>query len=443
MIKNMTAMLHKYKSVISWGLANKIASMGIGFFSVYLINQVFSKSVYGEMVFFQAIFFYILILVTLGFDKTIIYKVANFTQPRTVLLGGTLLDRFHSISIVALLLIECVFIIGWAIFSKSGFSNEWFWICLLSINALFSLSLTLYTSFFQANKCPEVALKISLTSTLVKALILFGLVIFRVESMMFFIVYLTLPTLISVGLLVTERIKFPTREISIPVVKSDYVYSCKLMLTKLVHQGVEKIDLLMIGFFLSTDQTAEYAVAAKLALLVRLGNELVSPLISPRLKYALSLNDKKGLIKEYCFNKYFSVSVASLIFSIYIIFGEKLLSTFGAYQESYPVLIVLSLSFINAIAFGPNGRLLMMAGHANISLYTTLGSLLLLVGSNYVLIPIYGAIGAAIGTSISLLFINIIIQYCVFIKTDERFNSIFYYLILVLVNISVFVVIVR
>lgn len=432
-------MFAKYRKVMIWSLASQVTAMLTSYLSVSLINKLFSKETYGEMVFFQSIFAYILILATLGFDKTIVYKLSHYSELKSKLFGKKLVSYTQKYSYLLLMLVEFLFISVWHLFIEKDFSNEWFWIVLFSINAFLSVTMTLYSAYFQANKFADTTMQIRLLNNTLKMFILVVLFLLNIDSLIYFVAYIIVPTSLSLiqYRVLDQRHRATQQESVQEPTKNDLSYSLKMMFTKLVHQGVEKIDLIMVGIFLSASFVAEYAVAAKLALLVLFGNNLLSPLLSPRLKFAIDNKSDKEVIYEYNYNKYIATGLGMLILLIFLFFGKLILSFFGEYEQSYSLLILLGLAFLNKVSFGPNGRYLMLCGLANITLLTTLLTLIFLIIFNVTLIPKLGVIGAAIGTLLSLFLLNVIIQILIQRYKGISFNSFGYYFILFSFNIVI------
>jgi len=432
-------MFAKYKKVIGWSLINQALSMLVGFISISLINQLFSKELYGEFVFFQSIFAYILILATLGFDKTIVYKLSHYSESKEKLIGKSLVSFTQKYSFLLLMLIEFLFISIWCLFVDKDFSNEWFWIVLFSINAFLSITITLYSAYFQANKFADTTMKIQVVNNTLKMLILVVLFLLDVDSLVYFVSYIIIPTTFSLILYTIFDRKYCTVEpttIHKPT-KEDLSYSVKMMFTKFVHEGVEKIDLIMVGIFLSASSVAEYAVAAKLAIFVLFGRQLIAPLLSPRLKYSIENKDEFQIVKEYNYYKYLVTIIGLFFIGLFSIFGKEFLSIFGEYEQNYGVLLLLSLAFINHNIFGPNGTLLMLKGYASLTLLSTLLTLLVILILNYFLIPSFGVDGAAFGTFLAFLILNILLEIYISKRIKIKFNSIVEYLIIAFVNLFI------
>ncbi len=94
------------------------------------------------------------------------------------------------------------------------------------------------------------------------------------------------------------------------------------------------------------------------------------------------------------------------------IFGKQVLVLFGPlYVEAYPALLILLAGYFVSIAFGLSSAWLQYCGYERlvmkILLVTTLGNIVI-SGS---LIPVYGFIGAAIGTAISMVISALAMVY--------------------------------
>lgn len=432
-------MFAKYKKIIRWSLAEQAITMLAGFFSISLINNLFGKDTYGEMVFFQSIFAYILILATLGFDKTIVFKLSHYSESKTKLFGKNLLLSTQRYSFIFLALAELLFVGAWHIFSEGRFSNEYFWIILFGFNAFLSVTIVLYTAYFQANKFSDFALKIQVINSSLKILILIIFYFINFDSFIYFFVYIIFPATISIiqFIIIDKKHSENSQDAIDQPTKKDISYSVKLMLTQFVYQGIEKIDLIMVGIYLSATFVAEYSVAAKLAILILLGNNLLSPLFSPRMKFAIANKSEEDTIKEYNFNKYFSTFFSLFFIVVFLLFGKKILLLFGDYERGYNLLIMLSLAFFNQNAFGPNGRFLMLRGYASLTLVTTIITLAMLLILNVILIPKMGAIGAAFGTFIAIISLNIMLQVYIFVKEKVAFSRLPYYSAILLINFVV------
>lgn len=160
------------------------------------------------------------------------------------------------------------------------------------------------------------------------------------------------------------------------------------------------VDVLLLGMFLSPEEIGPYFSAVRIAsilgLLLVASNFIVAPMISQifysgrgsDLQRLLNLNNKLILIP----------SVVGYL--IVVFYGANILDLFGnGFGSAHCVLILISTgSLVNTIC-GPTGYLLQMTGHQRAYLNIMLITYAILTALQLIVIPLYGATGAA---SISL-----------------------------------------
>ena len=168
-------------------------------------------------------------------------------------------------------------------------------------------------------------------------------------------------------------------------------------------------DTLMIGYFKTSADVGIYRVAFKIATLITFIQFAVNSIAAPTIAALYAKEDLSGLRKYVkqigVINAAFAVPITLAI----VLFPEWLLNMFGAeYIAGAELLPILAIGqLVNALA-GPVMYILNMTGKEKLSQrimiwMTGLNSLL-----NIILIPIYGIIGAAIATTISMVTWNVI-----------------------------------
>ncbi|HMQ57388.1 MAG TPA: polysaccharide biosynthesis C-terminal domain-containing protein, partial [Rhizobiaceae bacterium] len=116
-------------------------------------------------------------------------------------------------------------------------------------------------------------------------------------------------------------------------------------------------------------------------------------------------NDKSGLAAfaretvQWTFWPSLAMGLALLVF------GKLLLSLFGeSFTAGYPLLFVLVAGVVARASVGPAESLLSMSGNQNACAAVYGLTLALNIALNFWLIPVYGLAGAAISTTIAMLF---------------------------------------
>jgi len=191
---------------------------------------------------------------------------------------------------------------------------------------------------------------------------------------------------------------------------ASFTYLCMNLLTLLIKQA----DILFVSHFFGHTEAGIYSAAAKISALVPFGLTIVEFVYTPRISSLYAKNDRNEL------QKYISHAAKLILFitiplSIAIMLsGKYLLFLFGEeFQASYlPLIILVAGQLINALT-GMVGSLMTMTGKQNIFLLIYFVSSIINVSMNYLLVPRYGAMGAAVSSAVSVAVLNIIMFFIV------------------------------
>jgi O-antigen/teichoic acid export membrane protein len=166
-------------------------------------------------------------------------------------------------------------------------------------------------------------------------------------------------------------------------------------------------DTLMLGVLGSFKDVGIYSVAAQLALLTSLFLQVSNAAISPKLA-SLFNESKISEMRVMVQRVTKGLGIVALLFALcFVLFGQWLLGFWGAeFQGAYLVLVVLSIGQFFNIATGCSGLLLVMCGFEKIEGYISISALFLNIILNVLLIKNYGALGAALATSITITLMN-------------------------------------
>jgi O-antigen/teichoic acid export membrane protein len=172
-------------------------------------------------------------------------------------------------------------------------------------------------------------------------------------------------------------------------------------------------DVLVLQHFRSPSEVAIYYAAAKTLALVSFIYYSVSATTAHRFSTYHVAGDRKGLSAfiSQSIKWTFWPSLAATV--LLLIFGRPMLSLFGPqFTDGYFLMFVLAFGLLARAAIGPIERLLNMLGEQRIcaTVYATAFGVNL--GLCFVLIPLFGMLGAAIATA-SALTIESILLYIV------------------------------
>jgi O-antigen/teichoic acid export membrane protein len=180
-------------------------------------------------------------------------------------------------------------------------------------------------------------------------------------------------------------------------------------LASVAQLALQRVDVLLVAALGGLAPAAVYAVAGRFVVLVQFANQGVSQSVQPRLAEALATGDRATANRLYQTATGWLVLVTWPINLLVILFAPVYLGLFGAeYAEGEPVVIVLACAMLVATGCGMVDMVLAMAGRTSWNLINVLIALVVTVGLDVLLIPRYGALGAAVGLACAMLANNLL-----------------------------------
>jgi O-antigen/teichoic acid export membrane protein len=183
-----------------------------------------------------------------------------------------------------------------------------------------------------------------------------------------------------------------------------------------------RIDLIMLGSLKGAYEAGIYAVASRVAELTSFLMATANMVLAPKIAH-LHHDGQHALLRRMVRGAMRRVLLASIPIALILILGARPLLThfYGVrYADGAIVLQILAASQILIVGSGPLGTLLNMTGHVNAITRNMLLAVAINVILNMVLIPLYGATGAATATGISLVFSRILLWHQVRVILGPR-----------------------
>jgi O-antigen/teichoic acid export membrane protein len=167
-------------------------------------------------------------------------------------------------------------------------------------------------------------------------------------------------------------------------------------------------DIIMIGWFMPTEEIGQYRVAAQAAMLIPFGLQAASAVIAPQFSRLYAQGDMLRLRRLVVISRRISLAAALPLAIALFIAGDVIVEwVFGpAYSGAHLPLVILAVGQLVNAAFGPVGIFLNMTGNEKLNsmlLWSTVAGNIVM---NSVMIPIAGISGAALASSLSLAFKN-------------------------------------
>jgi O-antigen/teichoic acid export membrane protein len=167
---------------------------------------------------------------------------------------------------------------------------------------------------------------------------------------------------------------------------------------------VTNADVLMVGFYMQPDDVAVYFATVKTLALVHFVYFAVKAGVAQR--YAAITHSEPDKLAGFARETVAWTFWPSLVMALVVLaLGKPMLLLFGpGFDAGYPLLFLLVAGVVARAAVGPCESVLTMSGHQNICALLYAMTLAFNIGLSVLLIPQFGLWGAAIATSLAMIF---------------------------------------
>jgi O-antigen/teichoic acid export membrane protein len=202
-----------------------------------------------------------------------------------------------------------------------------------------------------------------------------------------------------------EALHLPVREIftfGIPLLASDLVFVLRGSLT-----------VVLIEVFRTTEEVAEFRAVLPLAIQNLFVATSFRFIFTPGASRLYARDDRQALDDLYWQTAVWIAILTFPLFALCVAFGEQLaVLLFGEqYRNAGIVLSILAVGYYANGSVGFNSLLLRVFGRVRYMVTTDLGTAVFSILVSLALIPQFGALGAAIGTTATLVVQNILYQW--------------------------------
>jgi O-antigen/teichoic acid export membrane protein len=190
--------------------------------------------------------------------------------------------------------------------------------------------------------------------------------------------------------------------------------STPLLLVNSMNLVMGWTDVLVLGMWRDAAEVGIYGIALRLALLTAFILSAINVVVAPQFAALHAQGDDAALRRLAQQGAFWTLIAAAPAILVLLLVPDLILQIFGPqFREGAGVLRILALGQFVNVATGSVGVLLVMTGHEKLMRNIVAASAALNLLGNLVLVPRYGAIGAAASTALSLAFMNILSWYMV------------------------------
>jgi O-antigen/teichoic acid export membrane protein len=202
------------------------------------------------------------------------------------------------------------------------------------------------------------------------------------------------------------------RQLSFPV-RATVGFAAPLLASTLVWILMESSDAILLGWFHSTEEVAAFRAVLLVATLNQGVSFTFALLYTPMLA-RLYARDARAAMADLYWRSTLWVTVLS--FPVFLLtFSFAPATTAGVVGERYsdaaPIMAVLALGYFFHCSLGFNGLTLRVFGRLRYTVSVDVAAAIANVLVNLLLIPRWGALGAAVGTSSTMVLHNLLKQY--------------------------------
>lgn len=180
---------------------------------------------------------------------------------------------------------------------------------------------------------------------------------------------------------------------------------------------VNNIDIIMLSSLAGLSDTGIYAIAFYIGSAITIPRKSIFQISSPVISDAFK-NKKFNLIDKVYRRSSLNLMIGGgLVFCGVIANIDNLMNLLPPkYTGGAMVIMIIASANVFDMACGVNGAIILNSRHYRFDLYSTVILVVITILLNYWLIPIYGIVGAAIGTASAVVIYNLLKLFFVWIK---------------------------
>ncbi|GGG26993.1 O-unit flippase [Pontibacter amylolyticus] len=373
--------------------------MGMGLLIGVWVARYLGPEQFGKLNYGQAYIAIFAVLVNLGLDTTLVKELVSQPAKQNKLIGTSFILRVAG----ALLAIMLAVLVSYISDYKQD-QTSFIIIAILSTGMLFQAVdvVELYLQSHLQSKVSVILKNIAyiLSSAFKVYLLLYG----------YGLLYFALAIVIDLGLAAIFLAAYTQSKLPIHfgkwqfdkvMARSLLTDSWPLIVSALAVILYMRMDQLMLKYMLGSAAVGNYSAAVRITEIFFFVPMIITNSVFPTLVKAREQNNlyHAKLIRLYSVLLYLSLSMAIAIsllssFIIYTLYGEQ-------YQDAAGVLQIHIWSSIFVYLGVASNQQLVIENKSKVTLYRTFIGLTVNLSLNIILIPLYGVIGAAIGTMIS------------------------------------------
>jgi O-antigen/teichoic acid export membrane protein len=186
-----------------------------------------------------------------------------------------------------------------------------------------------------------------------------------------------------------------------------WLYTWPRGVARMAQIAIQRADIIIVAALISP-AAAVYTAATRFVVLGQFSSMAIQRVLQPRLTSLLARDEHDTVRDVFKVSTAWSISMSWPLYLVTACAAPLYLQIFGSgYRaDGVPVVVVMAIGMMFAMAAGPLDTLLLMAGGSTASLVNTIVALVVDIGLCFVLIPSWGITGAAVAWASSVMVRN-------------------------------------
>jgi O-antigen/teichoic acid export membrane protein len=404
-------------------LAGKLLSLGMNFVAQVLIVRYLATSAYGAWAYALSVVAFCQSFATLGLDRAITRFVPIYHEKEeygklfgTVLLviGTILLTGFAAIAAFHLAPEQLAQLLAG---KQQSLVLLLILIFLVPVEALDGLLIGLFASFSSPR---AIFFRKHVLGPGLKVGVVLLLILWQADVIFLAYGYLVasaIGVLVCLGVLIRlwrrqglwRRLQ--VNSIALPI-KEIFAFTIPLMSSDLLAMLMNSVSVMLLGYFHNTTAVAFFRVVLPAADMNKTVMMSFALLYTPLAARLFAKADYAGINELYWRTAVWMAVLSFPIFAVTFSLAQPLtVFLYGArYEQAGVIMALLSLGYYFSAALGFNGLTLKVLGKLRYVVVINLLATAVSVALNLLLIPRYGALGAAVATSATMIVHNVFKQ---------------------------------
>ena len=394
-LKNNQGFMKYFKNT-SWLFMEKILRIIVGLFIGIWLARYLGPEQFGLFSYAQTLVSLVAIIASFGLDNIVVRELVKNQKNQDSILGTAFALKFIG-SIITFIVIFFLT----KFMDYDGLTNL---LLLIIASSTIFTTLQVIDFYFQAKVLSKYSVYANIGSIFLSMIFKILLLVFEAPLLYFAVAIFIENLLLAIFYLYyyyQNKLSIKKWNINIEILKNLFHDSWPFILSAFAVAIYMKIDVIMIKEILGNNEVGQYAIAVRLSEVWNFIPVIICASIFPAI---INVKNDKILYKKRLENLYSLMIWIAVIIAIVISFFSEFIIVllFGeVYKEASAVLQVHVWSTIFIFLLVASGKWLVSENYGKHALYRNISGAIINIFLNYLLIPIYGILGAAYATLIS------------------------------------------